>query len=227
MSAEDFFAGAELTLLAVLDAGDAPASWTITSALYLHLDDSADWRAHAKRAEYGGEPARPLYGVPVQVEPGAHHAWKLRSAAGETWDERGRVIYHTPCPPAAAIDLAGLAWPPSAAASSILSKGEARRYAGRDRYDRKGTNVPAPPPPIAATRTGLDDPGRTIVRKPAAIAQRIASLVWQTAGGEGFTVAELGEQLPAFSAGELAAAIEVLPDDVALVDGRVRRVERD
>jgi hypothetical protein len=87
--------------------------------------------------------------------------------------------------------------------------------------------VPSPPPPIAATRTGLDDPGRTIVRKPAAIAQRIASLVWQSSPGTGFTIVELGEQLPAFSAEEIAAALEELPGDVALVDGRVQRVERD
>jgi hypothetical protein len=94
MSADDFFAAAERVLLEVIDAGETPASWRLTSSLYIHLEEGQDWRIHARRVEQlAAEEPRPLYGLAVYVEPGAHHAWDLRTSEGQKWDERGRVVY--------------------------------------------------------------------------------------------------------------------------------------
>jgi hypothetical protein len=90
---DEFFPAAESALAAATASGETPAGWTLTSALYIHLDDARDWREHAARAEHGHEPPRPLYGLPVALTAGAWHSWTLRCESGAAWNQGGRVTY--------------------------------------------------------------------------------------------------------------------------------------
>jgi hypothetical protein len=91
MSADAFFPAAERALDAVRDDGDAPRRWTLTSSLYGCLDDTQGHWEHSRRAIEGREVPKPLYGVPVSIEAGAHHAWTLRTSGGATWTASGLI----------------------------------------------------------------------------------------------------------------------------------------
>ena len=63
------------------EGGPEPIGWTVTSEMYRQLDYPGEPFEHFKAADaaiYSGE-LKPLYGLPVSIETGAHHAWSLRT----------------------------------------------------------------------------------------------------------------------------------------------------
>lgn len=78
---------------AILDTGDQPKRFTLTSALYRHIDFPDGRPGEVYQAT---EVPERLYGCALLVEPGAHHAWSIRTEAGKLWNERGPVSYLGP-----------------------------------------------------------------------------------------------------------------------------------
>jgi hypothetical protein len=94
-----FHAESLAAVAAARAAGETPARWTLTSALYEHLESELDrnaWRIHARAAELGRETPRPWLGLPVEIKPGAHHGWTLHTESGQFWDRGGRIVYSVP-----------------------------------------------------------------------------------------------------------------------------------
>jgi hypothetical protein len=78
---------------AILEAGDQPSSFTVTTDLYRHIDFEGTGKAKSHQGHYHGERPETLYGCRVFVEPGCHHTWSIRTERGELWDASGRRVY--------------------------------------------------------------------------------------------------------------------------------------
>lgn len=66
-----------------VEGGPEPIGWLLSGELYRQLDYPGERYEHFKtceRAIFQGRTPKELYQLPVTLEVGAHHAWRLRFA---------------------------------------------------------------------------------------------------------------------------------------------------
>lgn len=86
----DFFDRASAAFDQAVIDGETPRSWTMTAALYRNLYHFEGWFTAAQKVYCGSRAPDPLAGLPVDVDVGAHHSWRLYCESGVIYEAEGR-----------------------------------------------------------------------------------------------------------------------------------------